>query len=567
MVKQQKAITTLDTKLSTLSKGTDEYKQTLAQLHVAQQNFNADFGPAAKGLDSMQQAWARFKDATRDVTTGVMAKAFDLIATVLPKLVPVSNAAGQAIGGLIDDLSNWTKSAGFNDVIKWLKTSGPAAITHFGHAIGNVVDGLGGILKNFVGPGDHAAASLERLTKRFADWGHSKGVSDSVDKFLKYVSANGPKISSAMQSLADILPKLASAAGSLGSANLTAISMFLNLLASMPQGVFDVVVKGLFGIAVASKAVSLALGIQAIVEGVTVAITLLGEACLLTRIQLYALAISEAVAAAPFTAIAIGIGLLIAGLVLAYNKVGWFHKAVDVAFHGIASVALAAFNFIKSHWALLFTILTGPVGLAVVAIVKNFDKVIAAVKVVGKAAIGLWNNAFQPALQFIVKGIGVLVDIWGHMLSALGHVPGFGWAKEAGAALQSAADKAYALANNINKIPSHKTSTIVVNTIHNVVHTTGGHVPAFAKGTSSAPGGMALVGESGPELVSLPRGSRVDTASRTRSLLAGGGGGGGVTVVVNAGGLVDPQSVARLIHKELLKLKRKDLGGAALGLS
>jgi hypothetical protein len=36
-----------------------------------------------------------------------------------------------------------------------------------------------------------------------------------------------------------------------------------------------------------------------------------------------------------------------------------------------------------------------------------------------------------------------------------------------------------------------------------------GNIPRFAKGTSSAPGGLALVGELGPELVNLPRGSQV----------------------------------------------------------
>lgn len=34
-------------------------------------------------------------------------------------------------------------------------------------------------------------------------------------------------------------------------------------------------------------------------------------------------------------------------------------------------------------------------------------------------------------------------------------------------------------------------------------------IPAFAKGTNSAPGGLALVGEDGPEVVNLPRGSKV----------------------------------------------------------
>lgn len=41
-------------------------------------------------------------------------------------------------------------------------------------------------------------------------------------------------------------------------------------------------------------------------------------------------------------------------------------------------------------------------------------------------------------------------------------------------------------------------------------------IPKFAKGTNFAPGGLALVGERGPELVDLPRGSRVSTAAQTR---------------------------------------------------
>lgn len=40
-------------------------------------------------------------------------------------------------------------------------------------------------------------------------------------------------------------------------------------------------------------------------------------------------------------------------------------------------------------------------------------------------------------------------------------------------------------------------------------------IPGFATGTDYAPGGIALVGEQGPELVHLPRGSKVKTASET----------------------------------------------------
>jgi hypothetical protein len=49
-------------------------------------------------------------------------------------------------------------------------------------------------------------------------------------------------------------------------------------------------------------------------------------------------------------------------------------------------------------------------------------------------------------------------------------------------------------------------------------------IPAFSTGTIAAPGGAALVGEDGPEVVHLPRGSKVDTANSTRNQQADGGG-------------------------------------------
>jgi len=48
----------------------------------------------------------------------------------------------------------------------------------------------------------------------------------------------------------------------------------------------------------------------------------------------------------------------------------------------------------------------------------------------------------------------------------------------------------------------------------------GGFGEHFATGTAYAPGGRAWVGESGPELVNLPRGSRVHSASASRAMTA-----------------------------------------------
>ena len=70
-----------------------------------------------------------------------------------------------------------------------------------------------------------------------------------------------------------------------------------------------------------------------------------------------------------------------------------------------------------------------------------------------------------------------------------------------------------------------------------------GLIPGFAAGTPFAPGGLALVGENGPELVSLPRGSQVYPTG------SGPGGGGNVTVNVDARGSTDPGETERAVRR------------------
>ena len=56
------------------------------------------------------------------------------------------------------------------------------------------------------------------------------------------------------------------------------------------------------------------------------------------------------------------------------------------------------------------------------------------------------------------------------------------------------------------------------------IKATAGGGMKFATGTTNAPGGMSLVGERGPELVNLPRGSQVIPNGRTSAMLGGVGG-------------------------------------------
>ena len=103
--------------------------------------------------------------------------------------------------------------------------------------------------------------------------------------------------------------------------------------------------------------------------------------------------------------------------------------------------------------------------------------------------------------------------------------------------------------------------------------TIAANAPLFANGTVNAPGGMAWVGERGPELVNLPRGSQVIPAHRAQSM-----GGGGINISVDARGSSDPAAVRAQVEAGILQaapaiiaaaeartvqgLRRPRLGGA-----
>lgn len=73
----------------------------------------------------------------------------------------------------------------------------------------------------------------------------------------------------------------------------------------------------------------------------------------------------------------------------------------------------------------------------------------------------------------------------------------------------------------------------------------GGVIPGNAMGTPSFGGGATWVGEMGPELAFLPRGTRIESAASSRRLMAGASSGGGQTNVFDLRGAVVTEDLYR----------------------
>lgn len=200
-------------------------------------------------------------------------------------------------------------------------------------------------------------------------------------------------------------------------------------------GVLNVLLKN----STAVKIAVVALGIAFIAyQAIVIATTIANSALTLSML--------------PWLLIPLAIIAIAVAFVVLYKKVEWFRKAVQ-----------AIWTWVKSNWKLLAIILLAPfapMAAAILLVVKNFDKVKAAVK---------W-----------------LID------------------------------KVKALADAINKLPSP-------GDIAGGAKGAFEKVTPWQHGGRVGSSGVALVGERGPELVRLPGGANVIPAGPTASLLGAGG--------------------------------------------
>jgi phage-related protein len=106
---------------------------------------------------------------------------------------------------------------------------------------------------------------------------------------------------------------------------------------------------------------------------------------------------------------------IVAALVLAYNKVGWFRAIVDTAFRFIGNVVQTVVGFISRNWKTLLAILTGPIGIAVRLITAHWSKIkagfgavksfiVGAISAIGNYFKTRWN-AIAAVARAIITGL------------------------------------------------------------------------------------------------------------------------------------------------------------------
>lgn len=193
--------------------------------------------------------------------------------------------------------------------------------------------------------------------------------------------------------------------------------------------------------------------------------------------------LNAAMDANPVMLIVIAIAALIAILVVAYLKVGWFRNAVQVAFaavvaaakwvwniivvafHAVVNAISWAINWVRHNWPLIVAVLMGPIGIVTLLIVKNWQAIwnftkaawnglLAVVRAVAGAIVGFVSGLVGRVVGFFAGLPGRLIGYGSSMMHGFLDGIAAGWNAVAGflsgigtRALRAVGDLARALYN------------------------------------------------------------------------------------------------------------------------
>lgn len=248
-------------------------------------------------------------------------------------------------------------------------------------------------------------------------------------------------------------------------------------------------------------------------------------------------------AANPFVLVIAGIALLIAGFVLAYNKVKWFRDGVNAFFQGISDIAVQVFNF-----------LGGFIGGVFGGIIANFNNYFNAGKRIFNGFLDFITGVFTGNWSKAWEGV---VNIFGGIFDGIVAI-----AKAPINGLIGLINDFIDLANKI-KVPKGVP----------VVGGKGIHfdkIPYLAKGGHLI-NGQAIVGEAGPELLTAKNGKTTVTPlsdEEKRKGISGRVSGGSIEQHIHIG-KVDANNPSELdrMNRKFAKANKqaiRDLGGVPI---
>lgn len=506
--RQAKLQTDLTEKQNALTAATQKLNETVSKKGVSQSAITSAQNAVAKiknDITSIQAELSKPVAGPKGAKASELLSAENAIITIQQQIAGNQSTIENAQAALAESAKKSGKSIGefvlqSIDDIKKLSAAGDEAAANakakelFGRSALEVLQGVKAGAFDFTALASEIQFGTETVAVAFA------GVVD----FPQQLEIFRNRLGIALQPIgAQLFPVIEQAI----SAVLPLVEKLINLFTSLPSGVQTTILV-LAGLAAAVGPVLVGIG-QMITAFV-------------------ALTASEAASAVAATVLrvalaAIGIGLVIAAIVLLIQNWDTVKKVSLAAIEKIKEGIRFAVEFIKNNWQNLLIILTGPFAPAILIITKNWDRIkegaLGALNAVKNILSGVGNAIAKPFVDGIQKAITFLSSLKNGAYTVVKAVIGF---------FQALASNIGSSIAKILKLPGFSALAKVTGVFSGVI----GKIPGLATGGPMDANMPYLVGEKGPEIV-VPKSNGYVLPNNVLTGLLSGSNGSGANYTVN----------------------------------
>lgn len=338
-----KQIQTLKEQAALAPAGSKQQAADYAKLALEQQKYAATFGPAAAGMNHLQDAWMSWKKATSGPTLSILAEGMNTLAAALPKLRPLFDTGAQAAQHFLDAIQSWVKTGGLDRAVTMLNDLAQKVFPYVETAMRNLAKIGGDLAPMFFDLGVKVAAAVAHITTAMATWAGNKGI-DAMNSFMAYITKNGPAVWNLLKTLADAAVNIVKALAPMAPISLAIATALAQLIASAPPVVIQ---------AAAVAFVAYSVGVRAIAIWAPIA-TVATKAWAAAQWLL-----NVALNANPIGLVVIAVAALAAGI---YLLIHYHQQAAGIfttVWHGLQAVVQAVWGVIRPILSALWTAMGG----------------------------------------------------------------------------------------------------------------------------------------------------------------------------------------------------------------
>ncbi len=506
--------------------------------------------------DGLKNTWKGFVEQNKPAVYRQMTTGMSLLQRIIPKLQPLFDVASAAVDRLLGRMGKFVDGGGIERLVAWLSGSAGPAFQNFERIGSNVFVTIGKIFGAFDTSGPGVLGFLAEASDKMRQWAESGG----AEKLVQFMQSSGPQTGQILLDIGKAVVTIGQAMAPFAPISIAIAGAAAKLVAAMPPEVITALVAAFITFNAALKVHAAWVATSAARTAIATARTKAWTAATAAGKWVAATA---ALAAYNVKVLATRAATMVAtGAQIAWNAAtaaaGWVAMVARLA--AIAAwqtiIATGTKLWAAAQWLLNFAMTANPIGLLIAGIaliiagivllwVKSSafrDFFIGVWGVIKNAAIASWNWIKAKALAFFNWALGIarahvtaMRNAWNTVKSAAGTAWNWVSSKVSGVfnTLRTGANKvASVLGNMWNGLKNGFRSAInlIVRGWNSLNFSIPGFsfagvtvkgfsigtpkLPYLAKGGSIERSGMAVVGERGPEIVSLTRGAQVTPLAR-----------------------------------------------------